>query len=97
MKTSSIQPIRFENLQILDEKKASTLDFKDVLKDALTEVNNLEISADAKALSFTQGDPSIDIHDVMIGMEQAHLALQLTIEVRNKLVESYQEIMRMQL
>ncbi len=36
-----------------------------------------------------------DVHDAMIALQQADLALQLTVQVRNKLVQAYQEIMRM--
>ncbi|KJS23496.1 MAG: hypothetical protein VR72_01380 [Clostridiaceae bacterium BRH_c20a] len=96
MKISSIQPIKLETMQSLEDKKTSA-GFKDVLEQALAEVNNLQNSADSTAIAFASGHPNIDIHDVMIGMEKAQLALQLTIEVRNKLVEAYQEIMRMQL
>jgi len=39
----------------------------------------------------------VDIHQVMIGMEKANVAFGLTLQVRNKLVEAYQEIMRMQM
>ncbi|MFZ7104589.1 MAG: flagellar hook-basal body complex protein FliE [Peptococcaceae bacterium] len=70
--------------------------FQDFLKNALSEVNNLQLDADSKALGFSSGVPDIDVHDVTIGLEKAHLALQLTIEIRNKLVEAYQEVMRMQ-
>ena len=40
-------------------------------------------------------DGSVDVHDAMIALQQADLTLQLTVQVRNKLVQAYQEIMRM--
>jgi len=97
MKISAVQPLKIESQPTALMERNTGTGFKDVLKQALSEVNDLQIAAEQKALGFTYGNPNIDIHDVMIGMEKAHLALQLTIEVRNKLVEAYQEIMRMQL
>lgn len=70
--------------------------FQEMLKDSLNRVNDLQLEADNTAVSFAAGAPDVDFHDVTIGMEKAYLALQLTIEIRNKLVEAYQEVMRMQ-
>lgn len=70
--------------------------FLDFLKDSLAEVNSLQNTGDAMSISFAAGDPNVDIHNLMLALEEANVALQLTIEVRNKLIESYQEIMRMQ-
>ena len=70
--------------------------FSKVLNDALQNVNQVQQSADTDAARLVAGDP-VDIHDVMIGMEKANVAFGLTLQVRNKLVEAYQEIMRMQM
>ena len=66
------------------------------IRDALEQVNNLQSEADSLAQKFAVGDP-VDTHEVMLTMQKASLALQLTIQVRNKVVEAYQEIMRMQI
>ncbi|MGI6225042.1 MAG: flagellar hook-basal body complex protein FliE [Peptococcales bacterium] len=96
MNISSIDSIKLPVLSPSGSSKDPTTSFNDVFKKALGEVNKLQMQADAKAVSFTAGESNVDIHDVMIEMEKAHLALQLTIETRNKIVEGYQEIMRMQ-
>lgn len=69
--------------------------FGDMLKKAVEEVNGLQQqSADMKTKLLTgQID---DIHQVMIAAEKADLSFQLTMQIRNKVVEAYQEIMRMQ-
>jgi flagellar hook-basal body complex protein FliE len=98
MKISTVQPGNIDtNLKLSVDNNNPKTNFQDLLNHALSEVNDLQLNADTQILSFASGHPNIDIHEVMIGLEQAHLALQLTIEVRNKVVEAYQEIMRMQL
>ncbi|SHJ59132.1 flagellar hook-basal body complex protein FliE [Anaerobranca californiensis DSM 14826] len=65
------------------------------LQNALKEVNRLEKEADNLTKKLAAGE-NVDLHDVMIATEKANIALQLTVQVRNKAVEAYNEIMRMQ-
>src|SRR5437773_1533446 len=69
--------------------------FADVLKSSLDEVNKLQENADAAVTALATGD-KMSLHDTMIAMEQADLSFRLMMQVRNKIVEAYQEIMRMQ-
>lgn len=69
--------------------------FGDVLEQALDTVNDMQSRADRLTEKLAAGEVN-DIHQVMIAVEQVNLALQLTMQVRNKVIESYQEIMRMQ-
>lgn len=68
--------------------------FQEHLKNALNEVNSLQHETDVAFERLIAGD--IEFHDAMIVAEKANLALQLTMAIRTKLLESYQEIMRMQ-
>lgn len=68
--------------------------FRDLLTDALGTVNTLQNESDIAFERLIAGD--IEFHDAMIVAEKANLALQLTMAIRTKLLESYQEIMRMQ-
>ncbi|CFX64580.1 Flagellar hook-basal body complex protein FliE [Syntrophomonas zehnderi OL-4] len=70
--------------------------FIDYLKGALGEVDALQKEAAANAEKLALGDESY-LHNTIISYEKATLALQLTIEVRNRMVEAYQDIMRMQM
>lgn len=70
-------------------------DFGKMLMDVLKEVNAGQQESLSKQNAFLTGQP-VDVHDVMIAMERANVSLQLTMQVRNKLLESYQEIMKMQ-
>lgn len=69
--------------------------FDNVIKKAISDVNELQSTADTVTNKLAAGD-SIDIHQAMIAMQKASTALQFTIQVRNKVIEAYQEIMRMQ-
>jgi len=70
--------------------------FFSYLKDALHEVDDLQKEAAFSAQKLALGDEEY-LHNTVIAYEKANLALQLTIEVRNKIVEAYQEIMRIQM
>ncbi|MFH2056565.1 MAG: flagellar hook-basal body complex protein FliE [bacterium] len=68
--------------------------FKDLLANFVGSVNDLQQKAAATEESFLKGEVS-DVHEVMIAVEEASVAFELLMEVRNKLLESYQQIMRM--
>lgn len=70
-------------------------DFARQLMDVLREVNSAQSNAAEMQTKLTTGQP-VEIHDVMIAMEKAGIAMNLTLAVRNKVLEAYQEIMRMQ-
>ncbi|MBS3984557.1 MAG: flagellar hook-basal body complex protein FliE [Selenomonadales bacterium] len=65
------------------------------LNDALAQVNELQLKADDLAKQLALGEIQ-DVHQVTVAMAQAQLSLQLAVQVRNKMVEAYQEIARMQ-
>ena len=58
---------------------------------------NESLQASDKTVQDIALDKNISIHEAMISMQKAQLTLQFTVEVRNKILESYQELMRMQL
>lgn len=73
----------------------STSDFGNMLKDAVNTVNNIQQDAGQKKLAFEMGDRSVTLADTMIASSKAGIALDATIQVRNKFVEAYKEIMSM--
>ena len=79
----------------VNEAPGSGTSFKEMVKDAVSEVNKLQSQADQSAVKLATGELE-DVHRAMIDMQKAKLALDLTIQVRNKVIEAYQEIMRMQ-
>lgn len=70
--------------------------FSSKLKEKLGEINEMQIIAEQKQEAFIKGE-DVDIHELMLTSQEAKLSLQLAVEMRNKLVEAYQEISRMQL
>lgn len=82
-----------------DEDKSTNndtaIDFSSILKDKLNEVNDKQVSADNMTNQFITGD-DVDVHQVMLSTQEAQMSLQLAVQIRNKIVESYQELNRMQ-
>lgn len=78
----------------LGQSVQTDANFQSYLRDALSEVNALQHEGDVALTQLLTGD--IEFHDAMIIAEKANLALQLTMTIRTKLLEAYQEIMRMQ-
>ncbi|MGZ4032138.1 MAG: flagellar hook-basal body complex protein FliE [Tumebacillaceae bacterium] len=70
--------------------------FSDYLNSALEQVNNDQIASDKMTESLATGQAP-DLHTVMITTEKAQLSFELAVQIRNKALESYQEIMRMQM
>ena len=68
--------------------------FGETLQNALAHVNDLQNKSGELTLAYATGQTS-DVHSVMIAGEQASIALQMTAQIRNKVVEAYQEIMKM--
>lgn len=72
------------------------LSFSQIVNQKLEEANSLQKEADKLTESFSAGEP-VEIHQMLIAMEKADLALRQTVEIRNKVIEAYQEIERMQI
>lgn len=70
-------------------------DFGKTLLKALEEVNGAQNDAKGMQRDFLAGKPGVEIHDVMIAGEKASTAMQLTLAVRNKALEAFQEINRL--
>lgn len=70
--------------------------FATFLKNSLNSVNELQNQSDLMTEKLVKGE-NIDLHQVMIAAQKASISLQTTIEIRNKVIEAYQEVMRMQI
>lgn len=75
---------------------AGGVDFAQVLDGALKGVSSAQNGAQEMAQSFSAGDPNVNLQDVMINLQKANLSFQQMVQVRNKLVTAYQDIMNMQ-
>jgi flagellar hook-basal body complex protein FliE len=72
---------------------ASSRSFGESLSQLLDSVESSDQAANASVANMLDG--SGDVHDAMIALQRAELTLQLTVQMRNKLVQAYQDIMRM--
>ncbi|WP_419827963.1 flagellar hook-basal body complex protein FliE [Sphingomonas sp.] len=79
---------------IADATAAPKADFGDALKSALGQVNSLQAKSEDVSASYERGD-STDIAAVMLAREQASVGFQATLQVRNKLLSAYKDIMSM--
>lgn len=70
--------------------------FSDTLKASLDQVNKMQKDSETLGKKFTMGDDSVSLSDMMIAGQKANIAFQATIQVRNKLVSAYQDMMNMQ-
>jgi len=73
----------------------SDVDFSNLMKSAVNKVNETQQTSGKLRTAFEMGDPNVSLADAMIASQKASVAFQATLQVRNKLVEAYKEVMRM--
>jgi flagellar hook-basal body complex protein FliE len=95
LRIDGLGPIRYTPLGRPAAAPPEGPSFQETLKSALSEVNDLQLEAGEMQRRMIAGEP-VDLHEVMISAEEAGIAFDLMMEVRNKLLEAYQEIQRMQ-
>jgi len=71
--------------------------FSDTLRGAISGVNDTQQKAGDLAKAFELGDPRADLAKVMLAAQQSQVAFRATVEVRNRLVQAYQDVMNMPL
>ena len=75
---------------------AGATDFAQVLQNTIEQVNQTQQQAEDMAAKFAAGDSSANLHEVMISLQKANLSFQEMVQVRNKLVTAYHDVMSMQ-
>lgn len=97
------RPSLVDKVQQLNEQQSTAAisgdntvpDFHTMFKNAVDTVNAHQKTSAEMATRFEQGDPSIDLPEVMIAMQKSSVSFQAMTQVRNKLVEAYKEVMNM--
>jgi flagellar hook-basal body complex protein FliE len=69
--------------------------FASVLRNGIEQVNEAQAKSSASQRAFERGDPNVDLPQVMIDMQKSSIAFRGAVEVRNRMVAAYQEIMNM--
>lgn len=93
----SISDIKLGSTGLTSNKSLdNTVSFSDFLKDSIEKVNTLEKDVMEYDLKIATGEIE-NLHEAMIAAQKADVALQLTMQIRNKVLDAYREIMRMQI
>jgi flagellar hook-basal body complex protein FliE len=79
-----------------ESQNENVVSFGNYLKNALDNVNQLQLDSQQIGVDFAAGKTD-NIHEVMLAGEKADIAMQLTMQIRNKVLDAYNEIMRMQI
>ena len=74
-----------------------SVDFAQILKNSIDKVNQTQQQAENMAVNFAAGESTENLHDVMISLQKANVSFQQMVQVRNKLVTAYNDIMNMQI
>lgn len=70
--------------------------FGSELQASIQRINRLQQTANSKAMAFQAGEPNVELNDVMVDMQKASVAFQMGLQVRNRLVTAYRDVMNMQ-
>jgi flagellar hook-basal body complex protein FliE len=84
--------IRPQDMQI---NNSSQSDFSSLLKNAIDNVNGLQKNSNQLATAVEMGDPNVSLAQAMIAGQKSSIAFEATVQIRNKLVEAYKEVMSM--
>ena len=82
-------------VEVTGENENRSVSFSEMLSNAINNVNDKKQKADELTLAFLTGEIQ-DYHTVAIALQESTLTMQLAIEVRNRVIEAYQEVARMQ-
>jgi flagellar hook-basal body complex protein FliE len=96
LKAAATRPAESNPLAGAGPVAAPKADFAQSLKNSLAQVSASQDAADKMGQRFAMGDDTVSLSDTMIAMQKANIDFQATVQVRNKLVAAYHEIMNMQ-
>jgi len=80
----------------LNKTEPASGQFSSHLKNAIDGVNEVQKQSASLSTAFVNGEPGVDITQVMISMEKSSISFQALTQVRNKMVDAYKEVMNMQ-
>ena len=79
------------------EGTESAADFSALLKQSINKVNDTQVQANKLATAFERGETEASLSEVMVSLQKANVSFQAMVQVRNKLVDAYREIMNIPL
>ncbi len=78
------------------QESAGNADFAQVLQKSIEQVNQTQQQAETMAANFAAGNNTENLHEVMLSLQKANISFQEMVQVRNKLVSAYHDVMNMQ-
>jgi flagellar hook-basal body complex protein FliE len=96
LRAAAVRPQGVDGPVKAEASTTGQVNFADVLKTTLDQINSAQQKSQQLGQSFAMGDDKVSLSDVMISMQKSSIAFQATVQVRNKLVSAYHEIMNMQ-
>lgn len=93
---AQLRAVAAQAAQVPETQNAPAADFSALLKNALADTNAAQLEARELSRQFATGDPNASLEEVVLTLQKASVSFQTMVQVRNKLVSAYQEIMNMQ-
>ncbi len=91
VQSEEVSPTKINSTQ----ESAPPPKFSDLLSNAVGSVNETQLKASHLATAYEQGDPNVTLSQVMVQSQKASVSFQALTQVRNKVVQAYQDIMKM--
>ncbi len=95
LRTAAAQA-RMPSAETVAPQQAGAANFSSLLTQSIDKVNEMQQTSGAMTRAFEMGDPNVTLPEVMIAKSKSGLAFEGMVQVRNKMIDAYQEIMRMQ-
>ncbi len=95
MRSMQMEAMARNNAPVTQPPQVNGPSFADMLGQAVNKVNDVQQNANQLATAFEMGHSGVDVTDVMIASQKASVSFQAMTQVRNKLVQAYQDIMQM--
>ncbi len=95
MRAAQSQAMQQPLASLQTNETGNSVDFTSLLKTAVDQVNETQQASGKLKTAFEMGDPNVSLADTMIASQKASVAFEATLQVRNKLVKAYEEVMRM--
>ncbi len=95
LRTSALEAKGTDRTLAVSVNNPTGLDFSEQLKDAIDQVNSVQKESGRLKNDFTMGDKNVDLVDVMVASQKASVSFQAMLQVRNKLISAYQDVMSM--
>jgi flagellar hook-basal body complex protein FliE len=93
---AQLRAVAAQAAQAPEAQNTAAVDFSALLKNALADTNAAQMEARELSRQFATGDPKVSLEEVVLNLQKASVSFQTMVQVRNKLVSAYQEIMNMQ-